>query len=246
MSSHLHRPFNLRLVKAFGERRDRRSLRSRRGRGSSLARLEPLEPRQLLTTVTTAADVTDPNDGLVSLREAIEAANANPGAETIDFDASLSGTPILLSQGQLTVNDDLTITGLGMDETVLDAQGTSRVLEVSGDIDVTLSDLTVTGGSTAGDGGGILNNGDTLSLFNTTVSGNSAGGDGGGIFNGFLGASTSSARRFRAIRPETEGVGSTTAAGQSAFPIARSSGIQPKTEEAGSFNPVPSRLRAAC
>src|SRR3954447_25493152 len=50
------------------------------------AGIEALEARKLLTTVTTAADVADPADGVISLREAIDAANTNPGLDTISFD----------------------------------------------------------------------------------------------------------------------------------------------------------------
>ena len=58
---------------------------------------------------------------------------------------------------------------------------TFQVFDVEADATVDISDLTITDGSSAGDGGAIENDG-TLTLTNCTVSGSSAG-DGGGIYN---------------------------------------------------------------
>ena len=55
------------------------------GRRHFLRKFELLEDRRLLTTyhVTTTADVVDPLDGKLSLREAIDLANAHPGPDVI-------------------------------------------------------------------------------------------------------------------------------------------------------------------
>ena len=91
--------------------------------------LDPLESRDLLTTyvVDSLPDVSDGNfsAGHLSLREAIEEANANPGADTITFDASLAGDTINLTQGELLISDDLTLTGLGADQLTINAGGNS-------------------------------------------------------------------------------------------------------------------------
>ena len=42
-------------------------------------------------TVTTANDVVDPNDGRLSLREAVAQANATAAADRIQFAASVEG-----------------------------------------------------------------------------------------------------------------------------------------------------------
>lgn len=47
--------------------------------------LEHLEAREVLYAVTSPADVIDPADGVLTLREAILAANANPGPDVITF-----------------------------------------------------------------------------------------------------------------------------------------------------------------
>ena len=146
-------------------------------------------------------------DGVVTLREAIEAANTNTAVtpdvpagsatlqDVITFDqAALSaeagvavGQPLTITLGgtQLEITDSLDIQGFGADVLAVDADGRSRVVHISVDTEVDLTGLTITGGLVTGDGGGICNSG-TLTLTNTTVSGNSATGrsaEGGGIKN---------------------------------------------------------------
>lgn len=169
--------------------------------------------RQSVTfTVDTLVDESDGDisAGDLSLREALELANANPGADTVTFDGGLSGT-INLSLGQLTISDDVTVTGLGASNLTIDAGGTSRVLQIaSGNVDIsgltisggtdltgggirneaaattTLTEMVISGntatnsGGTAG--GGIKNLGD-LTITDSTVSGNSTPGSGGGLLN---------------------------------------------------------------
>lgn len=90
--------------------------------------LEALEGRRLLAAaifeVTNTAD-----DGDGSLREAIEAANVNPGADTIKFARGI-GDVIELTSGQLTITDDLTIKGPGSDALAVSGGGASRVFAV--------------------------------------------------------------------------------------------------------------------
>ncbi|MCB1884215.1 MAG: hypothetical protein KDG89_09495, partial [Geminicoccaceae bacterium] len=61
--------------------------------------------------VTTADDVVDAGDGVLSLREAVEAANARAGADTITFADGLKGGEVVLTGGALGVTDDLTVDG---------------------------------------------------------------------------------------------------------------------------------------
>jgi CSLREA domain-containing protein len=44
--------------------------------------------------VTSTADAIDPNDGVTTLREAINAANAKPGADTIRFSLGSGAMPV--------------------------------------------------------------------------------------------------------------------------------------------------------
>lgn len=125
---------------------------------------QSLEQRCLLATitVTTAADAVA-NDGQVSLREAVQAANtdtsvdgstAGSGADQIVFDPAVT-SPIVLVSGQLDVSDDLTITGPAGKLTI-DAGGNSRILEVTGvGADLTVENLVLMNG-VADQGGAIL------------------------------------------------------------------------------------------
>jgi len=135
----------------------------------------------------TLAEETADGGGL-SLREALAFTNADTDADTISFDASLSGSTITLAGEELLISSSVTIDGdIDGDnraDITIDAYGSSRVFNVTGGTS-TLDSLTVTGGNVSGSGGGI--NVDTtadLTVANSTISGNSVfGGSGGGIFS---------------------------------------------------------------
>ncbi|KAA5539571.1 hypothetical protein FYK55_23640 [Roseiconus nitratireducens] len=100
--------------------------------------VERLEARRLLATLTvTGAEDVVADDGVLTLREALLAANSNtsiddspagdPGTDEIRFDAALAGTTIKLTSGELRVNESVEIRGLGADKLVIDAEQNSRV-----------------------------------------------------------------------------------------------------------------------
>jgi hypothetical protein len=131
-------------------------------------------------TVTTAADVVDPRDGVLSLREAVQQANATAAADMIRFATAIEGRTLVLTGGQLTVSGDVTIDGdadESGDRVTIDAAGNGRVLLIGGTgTDARLEDLGITGGDTAvsEDGAGILvGAGNTLALDQSRVTGNS-------------------------------------------------------------------------
>ena len=100
--------------------------------------------------VTTELDVVA-SDGLTSLREAIANANSSAGADEITFSALLTGETILLTQGLLTINSDVTITGLGADLLTIDASGNDPTPDVNNNdgsgifsASLTVSGLTLT------------------------------------------------------------------------------------------------------
>ncbi len=150
------------------------------------ALLESLERRTLLSTlvVNVLGDPASATPGQLSLREAIDQANTNPGADTVVFSPSLSGT-IVLAQGELTFSDisgATTITGPGASTLSISGNNASRVFTINSRASATISGVGITGGMAATNGGGILNNG-TLTLSHSTVSGNTATDAGGGIYS---------------------------------------------------------------
>lgn len=132
--------------------------------------------------VTSAAD--DPADP-TTLRGAIAAAEASPGADVITLQG---GTTYSLTnaEGDLDITTDITIEGNGA---TIDASGLGdRAFQVSATGDLTISDVTVTGGRPAdapsaaggGSGGAFLNAG-TLSISDSVLDDNSAERAGGAI-----------------------------------------------------------------
>src|SRR5262245_44833028 len=105
-------------------------------------RLEGLECRTLPSTFT-VLDLADSGPG--SLRQAVLDANANPGADVIDFAPQLSGT-IALTGGQLSITDHLRIDGPGADRLAISGNDSSRVLQIAGGVTVAVDDLTLNGG----------------------------------------------------------------------------------------------------
>jgi hypothetical protein len=140
------------------------------------ARVEPLESRHLLavTVVTTTQDVLDPGDGLISLREAVIAANTSPADDEIQLPA---GTYALTIQGMgentaltgnlnIANNGSLKIVGAGADTTIIDAAalypttiGESRggIFDIQSAV-VRIEGLSLSGG-VASRGGAVANDG---------------------------------------------------------------------------------------
>ena len=181
---------------------DRRRRRGARRKFLSFYRrlgVEPLESRLALTilTVNSLADgPEDFTDAIVTLRDAIRAANndetVSPGGPTgsgtdeIRFQPGLSGT-ILLTQDQMGLRSSLTITGPGANVLTVHGNNAYTVFDVADFVptasSVTISGLTITGGSAPiSSGGGIINR-ENLMVLNCTITGNSAGDSGGGIFS---------------------------------------------------------------
>ncbi|MDS4030179.1 MAG: right-handed parallel beta-helix repeat-containing protein [Candidatus Contendobacter sp.] len=129
-------------------------------------------------TVTNLADA-----GGGSLRQAILDANSAAGADTITFQAGLTGT-ITLTTGQLAITDSVDIQGPGAATITVSGGNASRVFYLyngSATLDVTISGLTITGGN-ANIGAGIVDFDENLTLDNVTITGNTASGDGGGLW----------------------------------------------------------------
>ncbi|NES25619.1 MAG: DUF4347 domain-containing protein, partial [Symploca sp. SIO3E6] len=115
------------------------------------------------TVDDTATGATD-NDGLLNLREALEASNSDStvegqtgsGTDTIRFDptAFAGMQTITLVNGQLEITDDATIEGTGQDNLFIDGDSNSRVLNVAAN-NLTIKDITIQNGRVNGRGSGI-------------------------------------------------------------------------------------------
>jgi hypothetical protein len=157
---------------------------------------EELENRNMLAvlTVNSALDNVTGGDGLVTLREAIIAANndaltdlgdTGSGADIIRFDAALNGQTITLGGTALDIEESLSINPTNAVQLTIDAATNSRVFNIT-DIagDVSLRGLTMTNGDAgAGNNGGAIHSLSlgVLSLANSSVTG-STGANGGGVF----------------------------------------------------------------
>jgi hypothetical protein len=159
---------------AVGARRDRRQW--------ARPALEPLEDRALLAVIT----VLNTNDaGPGSLRDALVQATSESG-DTITFAPTVTGT-ITLTSALPDLSSNLTIDGPGASVLTV-ARSTDagtpvfRIFNVPAGATVSLSRLTIIGGKTDGEGGGIDSNG-TLSVAGCTLRGNTAGDYGGGLYS---------------------------------------------------------------
>src|SRR5262245_22447920 len=96
--------------------------------------IEMLEDRAVpaVLSVATSLDVVEPNDGVLSLREAISA--AAPSGDTINFNSSLSGQTIALTGGELAINKSLNIQGPGASNLAISGNHSSRVFAVAAQV----------------------------------------------------------------------------------------------------------------
>ncbi len=128
--------------------------------------VEVVPPCILPATVTTETQ----------LARCITAANANGvGPDTITLGANITLSAVL---PQITTA--ITLEGGGF---FVMATTARRVFYVASTGDFTVNEITVQNGSISGSGGGILNEGGTLTVTNSTFAGNFASGNGGGIAN---------------------------------------------------------------
>ena len=156
------------------------------------------DPTNLVVSTTEDENDGDFSAGDLSLREAIARAEAG---NVITFDSNFAGSTITLSLGELAIDKNLTIQGLGAENLTIDGNNSSKVFNVSDDsddrLDVAIKGLTITGGSAfanspgdvggvgggSGNAGGGIYNSENLSISNSLITENAASISGGGIFN---------------------------------------------------------------
>jgi hypothetical protein len=155
--------------------------------------LQRLEDRAVLSTFrinttldTVAVDLKKGKDttGHISLRSAIQAADARGGSNTIilpggTFTLTIAGAgEDAGASGDLDITRNLTIKGKGSGSTIIDGNNLDRVFQVlSGK--VSISNLTIQHGRALGTGGGILNSGGTVTLSSVAIQNYVAAGSNG-------------------------------------------------------------------
>jgi CSLREA domain-containing protein len=158
--------------------------------------------------VNSTADTFNPNDGVTTLREAINTANANPGADIITFDSNVfAGSQTIRLSSQLLINDSLTIQGTGINNLTISGDANNNGINDYSDVRlffvnqgaVRFNDLTLAngraqggyghdgGGGGAGMGGALFINGGSVTTNNVTFSNNQAFGGSGGDGYGYGG-----------------------------------------------------------
>ena len=149
--------------------------------GSDIGAYELQERAQTgpVFTVNSNDDVDDGVPGIAhcSLREAIHAANANPGTNTINFATAIPGLmsgvtgTIALTNGELMVTNSVNINGPGAANLTVSGNNESRVFSFN-NVTSIVSGLTVSNGRITGRGAGINNTGGSLAINNCIVAGN--------------------------------------------------------------------------
>jgi len=177
--------------------------------------LQGIYQRTLANTITvdTTADVMDAAavdlisfgtltaspgaDGTVSLREAIVAANLQPGADTINVPAGTYNLTLASGnfnngdfEGDLDITSGITILGADSATTIINAGALGdRVIEVHASGDLTIEDVTLEDG-TDKEGAGIRNEGN-LNASHVVLQNNSSSNlKGGGLYNLATGVAT--------------------------------------------------------
>src|SRR5262249_35449010 len=142
-----------------------------RSRRSYLPQLFVLEDRTVLSTLTV---LNNADSGAGSLRDTMAAAQSG---DTVVFDSSLMREAITLTSHPIVLSSNLTIEGPGANLLAISGNQHSRIFELNGSAQVTLENLTLTGGVSS-QGGAILIGGTaSLTLAGDILSGNQAVGD---------------------------------------------------------------------
>jgi hypothetical protein len=161
----------------------RKTPRPAKPRESFVPQLLVLEDRTVLSVLTV---LNNADSGAGSLRDTLAAAQSG---DTIVFDQSLLHEAITLTSGPLALSSNFTVDGPGANLLAISGNNASQLFTLSGSAQVTIADLTLTGGKSS-QGGAILIGGTAaLTLDSDILSGNQAVGDangnalGGAVYN---------------------------------------------------------------
>ena len=125
--------------------------------------------------INTNTDV-DQSDGDCAVGDGHDVIQLGAGVYTLSIPAEEDG----IEMGDLDIGDDLTIVGMGAENTTIDASELGdRVFDVAANL--TVRNLTVTGGFTYSNGGAFLVGEANLSIYDSVLAHNTAKGFGGAI-----------------------------------------------------------------
>jgi hypothetical protein len=129
-----------------------------------------------LLAVNSTIDGAGSPPGVLTLRQAVNLAEAQGGAEAITFDPTDFATrqTITLDGTQIELKSVATVTGPGAGQLTVSGNNVSRVFEIDANATASISGLTITGGYSSGISAGVSNGG-KLDLTDCTVSGNFVG-----------------------------------------------------------------------
>jgi hypothetical protein len=162
------------LGSSSARKQARRTRRRSKPRRASLPQFLVLEDRTVLSTLIV---LNNADSGAGSLRDTLAAAQSG---DTIVFDPSLTQETITLNSGPIALSSNLTIDGPGANLLAISGNSASQLFTLSGSAQVTIANLTLTGGM-ASKGGAILIDGTAaLTLDSDILSGNQAVGDANG------------------------------------------------------------------
>jgi predicted outer membrane repeat protein len=147
--------------------------------------LEVLEDRRTPSTFTvnSTGDTGTGSGSSGDLRYCITQANSAGGANTIQFDSTVFGTPQTITLTSLLpaiTDNNLTITGPGSNLATVSGNKQFQVFNITA-ANASLSSLTVANGSNSYGAGINFSGSGTLAISNTLLANNSATGSGGGI-----------------------------------------------------------------
>ena len=147
--------------------------------------------------ITSPLDVKNPNDGLCTLREAVDAiwfhaasgpaageCPAGTGNDTITLPAA-TYTLTDTASGHIVLTQNTILNGAGAATTII--QGgvgwNSDIIETFSNTHAQISGVTIRGGNNSGYGGGIFVSGSSTLALNDSIVTNNAGFQGGGLYN---------------------------------------------------------------
>jgi hypothetical protein len=138
----------------------------------------------LCIEVGTSTILNSNDNGPGSLRDLVSGSCRN---DTLVFDASTNGHPIVLSSGQINLHKDIVITGIDSASTIIDGGDLGRIFNIAPGVTVTLTGVKLQNGK-AKEGGAIYNAGNltlnTVLLTNNKAKISNLGNtNGGAIYN---------------------------------------------------------------